>query len=267
MTDPDDDEGPGRSDDISHGRNADPPALVGAALPAALRAKFEIHSYRNAASILRHGFPDQFAAICAALDRFAITTAQIRTPGGSKSVIAKYVDTLFDDRWREMRIAADLHVRLMSPKGSTVYGRYTRVGFLDGHRIDFVNGRVAVDLEWNSKDQTYDRDLSAFAAFYDAGAIDVAVILTRGSAMDGAFFRSLGRVLNKDGSEGAGAVHRKYGASTTWMGKLLYRLDAGRNGGCPVLAVGITPRCVVDRAPPMDPLPLLDLDGDPALRH
>jgi hypothetical protein len=38
----------------------------------------------------------------------------------------------------------------------------------------------------------------------------------------------------------------KYGASTTWMGKLLYRLNAGRNGGCPVLVFGITPKCVSD---------------------
>jgi hypothetical protein len=38
----------------------------------------------------------------------------------------------------------------------------------------------------------------------------------------------------------------KYGASTTWWGKLVYRLNAGRNGGCPVLALGITPTCVTD---------------------
>ena len=127
-----------------------------------------------------------------------------------------------------------------------VFSSYTREGFLDGHRIDFVKGRVALDLEWNSKDQTYDRDLYAFSAFYDAGAIDVAVIITRGSSLDNAFFRSLGKVLEKDGTEGKGQVYKKYGASTTWMGKLLYRLDAGRNGGCPVLAIGITPACVRD---------------------
>jgi hypothetical protein len=38
----------------------------------------------------------------------------------------------------------------------------------------------------------------------------------------------------------------KYGASTTWMGKLIYRLNAGRNGGCPVLAIGIKPTAVSD---------------------
>jgi len=240
------DDGLEREDDISSGKNADSAQVVDEALPLELRQKFEIYSYRNAASILSASFPDQYREILAALQSFSITTEQIRTPGGSKSVIAKYVDTLFGSDWRETRISADLHVKLMPPKGSEVISSYVREGFLDGHRIDFVNGRVALDLEWNSKDQTYDRDLYAFSAFYDAGAIDVGVILTRGASLNNAFFRGLGKVLNKDGSDGGGEVFKKYGASTTWMGKLLYRLDAGRNGGCPVLAVGITPACVSD---------------------
>lgn len=173
----------------------------------------------------------------------------IRTPGGSKGPIAKYVDTLFTESngWRETRISADLHVKLLDAKKTDfVVDQYVRDGFLDGHRIDFLNGRVALDLEWNSKDQTYDQDLYAFSAFYDAGAIDVGVLITRGTSLDNNFFRSLGKVLAKDGNEGTQDVFKKYGASTTWMGKLLYRLDAGRNGGCPVLAIGITPNCVAE---------------------
>ncbi len=37
----------------------------------------------------------------------------------------------------------------------------------------------------------------------------------------------------------------KYGASTTHMGKLLPRLNAGRNGGCPVLVFGITQNIII----------------------
>jgi hypothetical protein len=126
--------------------------------------------------------------------------------------------------------------------------------YLDGHKIDYVKGRVAFDLEWNSKDQTFDRDLYAFSAFFQCGVIDAAVLVTRSKSLN-PVFRDLGEALKKDGSidyksPGKPRMTReKYGASTTWMGKLLYRLNAGRNGGCPVLVVGITPNCIEDWAP------------------
>ncbi|WP_371226057.1 BglII/BstYI family type II restriction endonuclease [Roseovarius sp. 2305UL8-3] len=235
-------------DDTSSGDVADAAIVLETIFPEDIRERFELFSYRNAAGILKSSFPLQFNQLIEALRRFEITKTMIRSPGGSKSEIASYVDTLFDDEWEETRISADLHVKLVHAKQKNrILHQYTREGFLDGHRIDFVKGKVALDLEWNSKDQTYDRDLYAFAAFYDAGAIDVGVILTRGSSLDNHFFRSLGKVLKKDGGVGTEDVYKKYGASTTWMGKLLYRLDAGRNGGCPVLAIGITPRSVADR--------------------
>lgn len=229
----------------SSGKVADDPAILESIFSPTLREKFEIFSYRNAAAILAGSFPDQFGHILKVMDGFSINETMIRTAGGSKGPIAHYVDTLFHSDWIETRLTADLHVKLSDAKKKNVLiDEYVRAGYLDSHRIDFVNGRVALDLEWNSKDQTYDRDLYAFSAFYDAGAIDVGVIITRGSSLDTEYFRSLGKVLQKDGTDGKEDVHRKFGASTTWMGKLLYRLDAGRNGGCPVLAIGITPNCV-----------------------
>lgn len=232
---------------MTAGAVADERSLVERFFPPSVCRKFEIFSYRNAAAILSQNFPEQFSQIVRALEAFEITTAMIRMPGGNKGPIAKYVDELFTaPSWQETRIAADLHVRLLPPKGDEALREYIRAGYLDGHRIDFVNGKVAIDLEWNSKDQTYDRDLYAFSAFHAAGAIDVGVLLTRGNSLDTEFMRGLGKVLTKAGSEGAEDVHKKFGASTTFMGKLLPRLDAGRNGGCPILALGITPECIVD---------------------
>lgn len=103
--------------------------------------------------------------------------------------------------------------------------------YIDGHNIDYVKGRIALDVEWNSKDQTFDRDLYAMRTYYECGLISVGIIITRSEELNAVFDR-LG-------------VKSKYGASTTWMGKLLPRLDARRHGGCPILAVGITQRCIV----------------------
>ena len=123
--------------------------------------------------------------------------------------------------------------------------------FLDGHKVDYVKHRVAFDLEWNSKDQTFDRDLYAFRAFHECDLIDAAVLLTRGVSLN-AVFDKLGAETDPEGNARLDKhgkpklVRTKYGASTTWMGKLIYRLDAGRHGGCPVLALGITPKLITD---------------------
>jgi len=61
--------------------------------------------------------------------------------------------------------------------------------------------------------------------------------VTRSNDLD-EYFKSLGRYVDKYGTKRE--YKAKYGASTTHMNKLLPRLRAGRSGGCPVLAVGIT---------------------------
>ena len=231
--------------DVSTGAARDPDERVRAVLPHHIMERFEVASYRNAAAILKSSFPDELDQILAVLEKLELTETMIRKPGGSKGPIAYRLDELMPTAWVEARISADLHVTTHHAKRrDEIISSYVRAGFLDGHRIDFLNGRVAFDLEWNSKDQTYDRDLDAFSAFYEAGAIDVGIILTRGTSISNQYLKRLGKVLNKDGSEGDGEVFKKFGASTTWMGKLLYRLDAGRNRGCPVLAIGITPECI-----------------------
>ncbi|WP_293912334.1 BglII/BstYI family type II restriction endonuclease [Deinococcus sp.] len=94
---------------------------------------------------------------------------------------------------------------------------------------------------WNgtAKDQTFDRDLYAMSAFAQTGVISAGVLLTRSAELT-PIFAQLG---NDDRGK---PIRSKYGASTTWMGKLLYRLEAGRNGSCPILAIGIRPAVIVD---------------------
>ena len=65
------------------------------------------------------------------------------------------------------------------------------------------------------------------------------MLLTRSASLAPLFAEIQNRVDIKD-------FKSKFGASTTWMGKLKYRLDAGRGGGCPVLALGIKPALVSD---------------------
>ena len=103
-------------DDVSQGLVADNPDVLAQLFPSAILQKYEIFSYRNAAGILKSSFPEHLEEIVRILADFEITRRMIRTPGGSKSDIARYVDTLFSDGWHETRISADLHVKLLHAK-------------------------------------------------------------------------------------------------------------------------------------------------------
>lgn len=232
-------------------------------LPEEIFRKFRVASYRKAAAILHHGLPVEFSEVVDALTRFEITTEMIRKPGGNESEIPRVVSGLLrQSGWRETIISGDLKITRTwrEPIGLDKKGKiisetralsYVREKYLDGHKIDYVKNRLAFDFEWNSKDQTFDRDLYAFAAFAEAGAIDAAVIVTRDTSLNDVF-RELGQAFDKNGQpafreDGTPVpLMPKYGASTTWWGKLIYRLNAGRNGGCPVLALGIKPECISD---------------------
>jgi len=170
----------------------------------------------------------------ASLAKFEITTADILAKGGNESQIPKKLSAILRPaKWFETRIRGDLVITVETHTDSGIEKTEDRIDdFMDGHKVDYVKNRVAFDLEWNSKDQTFDRDLYAFRAFHEAGVISAAVLLTRSASLN-EVFKSLG-------------IMPKYGASTTWMGKLLYRLRAGRNGGCPVLVLGMTPKLIKD---------------------
>ncbi len=214
-------------------------------IPDDIRAKFDFYNYGHALEILTQSFPEQWAELQDCFRRLQLTVDDISKAGGNESPIPKkFDDVLYPYGWREIRISGDLIVKKYPRQAAQRRGRFadepyevsTIEGYIDGHNIDFLRDGVAFDLEWNSKDQTFDRDLLAMRTYFDCGLIDVGVIVTRAEELNDIF-----RVVTD--AQGVPLL-RKYGASTTWMGKLLYRLDSRRNGGCPILAVGIKKECI-----------------------
>ena len=245
------------------GSNADWAEDVQQHISKDVYARYDVFSYRHAASILATSFPSELKQIEDALLKFSLTTKEIQEPGGNESEIPKkFSRTLRPEGWVETRIQGDLLIRLseydeiekangkLQKKKRSVADPTVVENFIDGHKIDYVRGRVALDLEWNSKDQTFDRDLYALRAFHECGLISVGVLITRSVKLNQLF--DVLPELDIQGKIRVGKAGKpvmckaKYGASTTWMGKLLYRLNAGRHGGCPVLVFGIRPEIVTD---------------------
>lgn len=206
-----------------------------------LMARFEFKDYGHAIEILHESFPEEWSEVQEALRKLRLSTDDILKAGGNESPIPKkFDDVLYPYGWREIRISGDLIVKKYPRQNAQRRGSFAKepfetetiIGYIDGHNIDFLKNRVAFDLEWNSKDQTFDRDLLAMRTYFDCGLIDAGIIVTRAEELN-EIFKALGIIA-------------KYGASTTWMGKLTYRLDSRRNGGCPILAIGIKKGCVID---------------------
>lgn len=209
-----------------------------------LLEKFEFQNYGHALEILSEAFPNEWNEIQECLDRLSISINEIKAAGGNETAIPKkFDDVLYPLGWKEIRITGDLLVKLY-PRRANQRGRFEDKPFdekiiesyIDGHNIDFIKGKVAFDLEWNSKDQTFDRDILAMRTYFDCGLIEVGIIVTRSKELNDIFKC----IYDENGK----SIISKYGASTTWMGKLEYRLKSRRNGGCPILAIGIKKHCI-----------------------
>ena len=213
-------------------------------IKSSLLNKYEFQNYGHALEILSEAYPVEWQELQDCLDKLLITVEDLKAAGGNETAIPKKFDeVLYPLGWSEIRITGDLLVKLY-PRSGGLRGRFsdkpfdekTIEGYIDGHNIDFIKGKVAFDLEWNSKDQTFDRDLLAMRTYFDCGLIEVGIIVTRS--------QELNEIFKELSDDNGNTLMKKYGASTTWMGKLEYRLKSRRNGGCPILAIGIKKSCV-----------------------
>lgn len=187
-----------------------PPGLI----PEEIRYKYEIHNWRNAVQVLAGSYPAEWEDILEVLGSFCLRRSDIIVGGGRKSNISDALDSAFNARgWTEREVTLKVTVDGTDRDSRT-------------HKIDCLKSRVGLEIEWNSKDQTFVRDLNNFRVLFDLQVLDVGLIVTRCDHLQELF--------------GSLEIGSKYGASTTHMGKLLPRLVSGGGGGCPVLVFGIT---------------------------
>lgn len=204
-------------------------------LPGKILERFELAETRNAARILHATNQKEFDDVVRILSDFKLLAGDMTVPGGRKSELATRLDTSFREvGWREGRhdtkIVSILRVMPYKPAGEKKAHEVETEVLNEGYKVDNVKGRVALDVEWNAKDGNLDRDVGAYRAFYEAGIIDGAIIVTR-------THNDLALLSKRLGA-------KKFGTTTTTnLGKLIPRLTRGDAGGCPVLAIAITAKC------------------------
>lgn len=185
-----------------------------ALFPDIIRKRFELHEWKHATAILKNDFPSEWNDLLDLLNGFQLPLSWIATPGGSKSPIAKSIDTFLTARgWIEKEFVTSISVDGVTSDSPT-------------HLVDCYKNRIALEVERNNKDPFFDRDLNNFRLLFDLRTISVGVIITRADELQ--------EVVKEIGRSSS------FGASTTHMSKLLPRILGGGGGGCPLLVVGLT---------------------------
>ena len=222
--------------------------------PAELLERYDFAETRNAAAIMKITQPEAFDDLIDVLRKFSLTVDLIVRPGGNKSKIAEQLDSAFRAKgFREARFEQDVTTRLLvSSWGQEKGEKLETKNSFGGHKIDNVRGRAVVDIEWNPQDGNLDRDFNNYVSLYDAGLIDVGIIVARHGGDFRYFVRKLvANVKDVAVPDASDAWQHRvsrtpddpYGTSTTAnFEKLFGRLSRGDGRGCPVLAVGIGER-------------------------
>jgi hypothetical protein len=185
-------------------------------LPEFIRENYEIHEWKHASAILESDFSAEWDDIMEILAGFRLRRSDVLARGGGLSLISQWFNRSFRrmgwfEKAFETKIVVDRN-EIQSPT----------------HKVDCVKTRIALEIEWSNKDPFFDRDLNNFRLLFDLRAISVGVIITKSDDLS-EIFKGLGK-----------EIWDKYGWSSTWMRKLLPRIEGGGGGGCPVLVFGIT---------------------------
>jgi hypothetical protein len=217
-------------------------------LPAAILAKYSFAETRNATAILSATNPAAYSEMVEVLSEFQLRSQDLIEPGGQESALAARINEAFRSKgWREARADTLIQLSLVvSPWGNEAqHPPITRETKNEGYKVDNFRHRVALDVEWNAKDGNLDRDISAYRALYDAGLIDIGILLSR--TLD---LRELAEQVALDhGMTAKEAKKRLQTTTTTNDRKLLPRLTRGDAGGCPVLAIFIAKNTYVPSTP------------------
>jgi hypothetical protein len=185
-------------------------------LPESLRRCYEIHEWKHACAVLRGDFKKDWDDIIDVLSGFRLREKDIRSPGGGLSPVSQWFNKEFTDLgWQKKSFETKIVVDTNEFESPT-------------HEVDCFKNGVALEVEWSNKDPFFDRDLNNFRLLFDLRAISVGIIITKSDELSDIFLN-----MGRD-------IWNKYGWSTTWMKKLLPRIEGGGGGGCPILVFGIT---------------------------
>jgi hypothetical protein len=115
-------------------------------IPKDIIELYEVHDFKHASAILAMEFPEEFKEIISSLRKFKLSNSDIIEAGGSESHIPKMLSELLRPMgWQEKNLSAELKVFEVKGKSTELKSTIHH----GSHKVDYLKGRVAFDLEWN----------------------------------------------------------------------------------------------------------------------
>jgi hypothetical protein len=187
----------------------------------AIPAGYAVRNINYGMELLVHAFPEHHASLVRALNSWSVSWGDIEAGGGNKSLVSRHFDEAFEgEEWKETSL--ELETRLA---GVTTIARTHKIDLFKPGPGGELPG-IGIELEWNNKDEFFDRDLINFEAIHRARGLAVGIVVTRGPRLQDE--------LRAKGLD-------KFGARSTHWEKLMPRLDLGRGGATPIIALGLEP--------------------------
>ncbi|GCE27562.1 hypothetical protein KDA_30460 [Dictyobacter alpinus] len=191
-----------------------------------VHSAYSVLDWKHAEVLLSYQFSQAYVDVLNVLFQFRLYRSDILAEGGSRSPMSKGIETpLTYLGWEKRTFDIQLFV---NEKPHLSYQR----------RIDHYKDGVALEVEWNSKEEFFDRDLEKFRLLYQLNLISAGIIITRGDSLQH-LFKELRKSHKLKGT--------KFGTTTTQMGKLEQKIHAGGGAGCPILVFGITEALYIDQ--------------------
>jgi hypothetical protein len=137
---------------------------------------YQVDFHFHAAAILFIDFPEAWDEICCSLLSFDIPMSElIGSSGGEAKGTQRLRRSLNQLGWVKTNFTIEKTINGVKRESVS-------------HEVDHVKsfgeaGLVALEIEWNNKDPSFDRDLENYKRLHAEGAIDVGIIITRGSSL------------------------------------------------------------------------------------
>lgn len=204
---------------------------------------YTAHEWRHASAILQKDYSEHWNDIIQVLSNFRVLKSHVQIGGGGKSKITQALETGFKERgWHPKNWDTSIRIQETSRSGKPM-GELRDIAS-PTHEVDHVKGEIALEIEWSNKDPFFDRDLNNFRLLFDLRVISVGIIITKEESLR-KLFKDIPD-LDANGIQKKNKAGKfvfcdtKFGQSTTWLSKLLPRIEGGGGGGCPILVIGIT---------------------------